>query len=137
MSNVPGSTSTWLGGSKIRATAQTPSEVSGLGLGVRKTDREDLKANDKKGYYKVRDSAIEGMTNKFSILKGIDEKATMEHLESVYSVITRFEDLKTQIIAHDLGDVFSVPSTFEKNATTGDSSDPKKKSGQNPKKSKF
>ena len=52
------------------------------------------------------------MANKFTLLKGIDEKATMEHLESVYSVVTRFKDLRTQMVATDLVDVFTIPSLF-------------------------
>ena len=54
------------------------------------------------------------MSSKFTFLKGIDKKATMEHLESVYSVITRFEVLKTQITANDMLEVFQIPSGFTK-----------------------
>ena len=101
--------SIWLGGETPRSTARDATELTSVGLGVKKTDREDLKTNDKNSYYKVREAAVEGMKNKFTLLKGINENATMEHLESVYSVITRFEDLKTQVIANDMLDVFSIP----------------------------
>ena len=36
----------------------------------------------------------------------------MEHLEAVYLVVTRFEDLKTQMIANNMADVFTIPSSF-------------------------
>ena len=106
-------------GVDARSKPRDESEITGLGLGVKKTDRAALCSSDKKGYYKVRDAAIEGMSSKFTLLKGIDEKATMDHLESVYSVITRFEDLKTQITANDTIDVFTIPSEFVTN-TDGD-----------------
>ena len=108
------SNSIWLG-TPIRTSPRSIDELTGIGLGrVRKTDRESLRQSDKKGYYKVRDNAVEGMSSKFTLLKGIDEKATMEHLELVYSVVTPFEDLRTQIIANDMLDVFQVPSDFTK-----------------------
>ena len=88
--------------------------MSGIGLGVRKGDRKELRIKDKKGYYKIRENAVECMSSKFTLLKGIDEKATMEHLELVYSVVTRFEDLKTQISSNDMLDVFQIPSEFTK-----------------------
>ena len=60
---------------------------------MQEQDREDLKKNDKKCYCKVCDNAIEGMNNKFLLLKGITKSSTMEHLEVVYLVITWFKDL--------------------------------------------
>ena len=111
--------SVWLGGENIRDKARDSDELTTIGLGVKKTDREELQQKDKKAYYKVRDSAIEGMTNKFSLLKGISKSATMEHLESVYCVVTCFEDLKSKILANDMLDVFTIPSSFSQDATSG------------------
>jgi hypothetical protein len=104
--------SLWLGGEKPRILARTRDEVAGVGLGVGKKDRASLKIKDKKSYYKVRDNAIEGMKTKFTHLKAIDEKASVEHFEAIYSVITRFEDLSNQMIKNDMIDVFSIPSSF-------------------------
>ena len=115
-SSSGGSGSTWLGGEVPRTAARDTTELSSVGLGVKKTDREALRLSDKKSYYKVRETAILGMTTKFTLLKGIDEKATVEHLESVYSIVTRFEDLRTQVIANDMIDVFSIPSSFDSDA---------------------
>ena len=111
--------SQWLGGETPRTQAQTRTELRGIGIGVGKKDREDLKKNDKKTYYKVRDTAISGMDSKFSILDAIDEKATVEHLSSVYSIVTRFDDLKTQIMTADMDDIFTIPSSFSYDQTTG------------------
>jgi hypothetical protein len=109
--------SQWLGGETPRTQARTSDEVAGVGLGVGKKDRAALKLKDKKSYYKVRDNAIEGMKTKFTHLKSIDEKASVEHFEAVYSVITRFEDLSNQMIKNDMIDVFSIPSSFVLNST--------------------
>lgn len=109
--------SSWLGGETPRTVARTSDEVAEVGLGVGKKDRAALKIKDKKSYYKVRDNAIKGMTTKFTHLKSIDEKASIEHFEAVYSVITRFEDLSNQMIKNDLIDVFSIPSSFVLNSS--------------------
>ena len=115
-----GATSTWLGGIAPLATARNSTELSSVGLGVSKTDREAIKANDKKTYYKIRDFAIKGMTSKFSQLKSIDEKASVVHMEAVYSVMTRFSDLRTQIEQNDMYDVFTIPSKFVLDPTIND-----------------
>ena len=80
--------STWLGEEAPHVTARDTTELASVGLGVKKTNQEALRLNDKKSYYKVRSTAIEGMKTKFTLLKGIDKKAIMEHSVSVYSVIT-------------------------------------------------
>ena len=111
VSNI-GLGSSWLGGEIPRENARTTDEVAGVGIGVGKKDRSKLKASDKKSYYKVHDTAIEGMKAKFSHLKPIDEKASVEHFEAVYSVVTRFEDLNNQMSKNDMDDVFNIPSEF-------------------------
>jgi hypothetical protein len=116
-SSQPTPASHWLGGETPRTLARTSDEVAGVGLGVGKKDRASLKIKDKKSYYKVRDNAIEGMKTKFTHLKAIDEKASVEHFEAVYSVITRFEDLSNQMIKNDMIDVFSIPSSFVLNSS--------------------
>ena len=45
--------SQWLGGETPRTQARTRTELRGIGIGVGKKDRENLKKNDKKTYYKV------------------------------------------------------------------------------------
>ena len=115
----PGKESLFLGGEKLRDTPRPHEELTSLGLGVKKTDRAGLQSTDKKGYYKVRDTAIEGLPSKFTLLKGISETATMEHFESVYSVVTCFEDLKTKIVDSDMIDVFSILSLFTEDSGTG------------------
>ena len=104
--------SVWLGGEEQRKAIRPSNEIAGLGMGVTKKDREGLKQNDPKTYYKVRDNAIEGMQNKFSQLKSFDENATMEHLGAVYSIVTRFDDLKAQLVKSNLVNVFTIPSEF-------------------------
>jgi hypothetical protein len=101
-----------LGGETPRTNARTIDEVAGVGIGVGKKERTKLKLSDKKSYYKVRDAAIEGMKAKFTHLKPIDEKASVEHFEAVYSVVTRFEDLSYQMGKNDMSDVFNIPSDF-------------------------
>ena len=113
-------TSTWLGGETPRTTARSDLEVANVGIGVTKKDRATLKTNDKKSYYKVRDSAIKGLTTKFTQLQAIDKKSSVEHFEKVYSVVTRFDDLKSNMITNDVIDVFTIPSSFDLDATTGD-----------------
>ena len=61
--------------------------------------------------------AVTPMKNKFTQLKAIDEKATMEHLESVYSVVTRFDDLRDELLKSDMLDVFTIASEYTWNAT--------------------
>ena len=112
--------SIWLGGETPLTTARTQAQVAGIGIGVSKGDRAALKANNKKTYYKVRDNAIEGMESKFSILDAIDEKAKVEHLSAVYSIVTRFDDLRIQMANNDMSDVFTIPSEFTLDATLGE-----------------
>ena len=61
-----GTPSTWLGGVVPCATGRDQTELVGVGLGVKKEDRENIKTSDRKTYYKIRDTAIEGMENKFT-----------------------------------------------------------------------
>lgn len=110
LTNLAGSS--WLGGETPRLNARTTDEVAGVGIGVGKKERTKLKLSDKKSYYKIRDTAIEGMKAKFTHLKPIDEKASVEHFEAVYSVVTRFEDLNYQMGKNDMNDVFNIPSDF-------------------------
>ena len=105
--------STWLGGETPRTTARSTLEVANVGIGVTKKDRDALKTSDKKAYYKVRDSAIKGLSTKFTQLQAIDEKSSIEHFEKVYSVVTRFDDLKSNMTTNDIIDVFTIPSSFE------------------------
>ena len=112
--------SIWLGGETPRTTARNQLEVTNVGIGVTKKDRAALQSNDKKGYYKVRDAAITGLTTKFIQLQAIDEKSSIEHFEKVYSVVTKFDNLKRHMVTNDMIDVFSIPSTFTLNTSTGD-----------------
>ena len=112
-------TSTWLGGETPLTTARDSSALQGVGLGISKKDRADLLKNDKKTYFKVRDNAVKGMTSKFTQLQAIDEKATLDHLEKVYSIVNRFSDLLLQMQQNDMADVFTIPDAFVLDSTTG------------------
>lgn len=111
--------SVWLGGANPRTSPRSTTELAGVGIGIVKEDRAALKKNDKKSYQKLRETAVAEMKNKFKQLKAIDAKATMEHLESVYSVVTRFDDLKQELIKSDMIDVFTIPSDFSFDGTIG------------------
>jgi hypothetical protein len=64
----------------------------------------------------VRDTAIEGMKDKFTQLTSIDEKSSVDHLAKVYSVVTRFADLEKLMVQNDMDNVvFTVPSEFVDN----------------------
>ena len=115
-SNTNGSQ--WLGGETPRSQARTLQEVSHVGIGVNKRNREQLKQTDRKSYYKVKESTVAGMESKFTQLKEIDQNASVEHFKMVYSVITRFEDLQAQMIKNDLADVFTIPSAFSYDTIT-------------------
>lgn len=110
--------SSWLGGETPRSTARNTEELAGIGIGVSKKDRKDLHDKDKKTYYKIRDNAIQGMESKFSLLESIDEKNTMDHLSSVYSIVTRLDELRTHLGNNDMLDVFTIPSAFDKDPQT-------------------
>ena len=84
----------WLGGKPPRSPKHNSDDIFGLGLSVSKTERAELKKSDKKTYYKVRENCVKGIPNKFTQLKSIDENSPVEHFESVYSVVTRFDDLQ-------------------------------------------
>jgi hypothetical protein len=102
----------WLGGESPRSNKQTSDDIFGLGLSVSKTKREDLKENDKKTYYKVRENCVKGIPNKFTQLKLINENSPIDHFESVYSVVTRFDDLQDALRRNDMLDVFTIASEY-------------------------
>ena len=73
--NMTSNNSKWLDGTKPRDTARKKDEVMGLGISVTKEEREKLKSQDKKTYYKVRETCTKGIPNKFTQLKAIDENS--------------------------------------------------------------
>jgi hypothetical protein len=111
--------STWLGGETPLEVPRDTSALSSIGLGISKKDRSAIKRKDKKTYFKVRDNAIEGLESKFTQLQSIDEKSTLDHLKKVYSVVNRFADLQHQVEQNDMGDVFTIPSEFTLDPTSG------------------
>jgi hypothetical protein len=111
--------STWLGGEVPHSTPRNSNALSSVGLGILKKDRSSLQQKDKKTYFKVCDNAIKGLENKFTQLQSIDEKSTLDHLKKVYSVVNRFADLQHQVEQNDMGDVFTIPSQFTLDPTTG------------------
>ena len=82
-----------LGGEDPLDTKREEKDVLGIGISVARKEREELKKKDKKTYYKVRENCVKGIENKFTQLKSIDENSPIEHFESIYSVVTRFDDL--------------------------------------------
>ena len=110
MSTTTGSK--WLGGKVPRTAKRTDDDIFGLGIGVTKEERAELKKNDKKTYHKVRENCISGISNKFTQLKSIDENSPIDHFESVYSVVTRFDDLQESLRKSDMLDVFTIASAY-------------------------
>lgn len=106
-------TSKWLGGSTPRVTKRNDDDIFGLGISVAKGERELLKTSDKKTYYKIRESCVKGIENKFTQLKAIDENSPIDHFESVYLVVTRFDDLQQSLRSNDMLDVFIIGSEYE------------------------
>ena len=76
-----------------------------------------MKVNDKKTYYKVRESCTKGIDSKFTQLKAIDENSPIEHFESVYSVVTRFDDLQESLRVNDMIGVFKIASKYNEDGT--------------------
>ena len=105
--------SKWLGGATPRTTKRNQDDIFGLGISVKKEERENLKTTDKKTYYKVRENCTKGIENKFTQLKSIDENSPIDHFESVYSVVTRFDDLQESLRTNDMLDVFTIASSYE------------------------
>ncbi len=89
--------SLWLGGETPLSNKRDDEDIFGLGLSVAKTKRKALKNSDKKTYYKIRENCVKGIPNKFTQLKSIDEDSPVDHFESVYSVVTRFDDLQKSL----------------------------------------
>lgn len=106
------SASKWLGGKTPRTNKRSEDEIYGLGIGVTKEEREALKTSDKKTYHKIRESCTKGIENKFTQLKSIDENSPIDHFESVYSVVTRFDDLQESLRKGDMLDVFTIGSSY-------------------------
>lgn len=107
------SKSPWLGDIVPRSTKRDDDDIFGLGISVSKLEREKLKVNDKKTYYKVQESCTKGIESKFTQLKAIDENSPIDHFESVYSVVTRFDDLQESLRRNDMIDVFTIASEYE------------------------
>lgn len=110
-------TNKWLGGIEAQSVKRTTEEIEAVGISVKKTERADLKKNDKKTYYKIRENCVEGIKNKFTQLKPIDENSPVEHFESIYSVVTRFDDLQDSLKKNDMIDVFTIASIYEGDGT--------------------
>jgi hypothetical protein len=115
----PAGSSTWLGGEVPLSIPRDSNALSSVGLGISKNYCASLQQKDKKTYFKVCDNAVEGLENKFTQLQSIDEKSTLNHLKKVYSVVNRFADLQHQVEQNDMCDVFTIPSQFTLNPTTG------------------
>ena len=108
----------WLGdGVTPLTTKRDEQEVLTLGVSVAKEERKDLKKNDKKTYYKVKESCVKGIENKFTQLKPIDENSQIEAFESVYSVVSRFDDLQESLRTNDMIGVFTIASSYEKDGS--------------------
>ena len=111
-------TMNWLGdGVNPLTTKRDEKEVLTLGVSVAKEERKDLKKNDKKTYYKVKESCVKGIENKFTQLKPIDENSPVEAFESVYSVVSRFDDLQECLRTNDMIGIFSIASDYEKDGS--------------------
>ena len=110
------STCNFLGVEK-RSTRRDKNDILSIGISVSKEERENLKNSDKKTYYKVRESCTKGIVNKFTQLKAIDENSPIEHFESVYSVVTRFDDLQESLRVNDMIGVFTIASSYERDGT--------------------
>ena len=105
--------SQWLGGETPLSNKRDDEDIFGLGLSVAKTERKALKNSDKKTYYKIRENCVKGIPNKFTQLKSIDEDSPVDHFESVYSVVTRFDDLQESLRKNDMLDVFTIASEYK------------------------
>ena len=104
--------SSWLGGSTPRMIRRTTEDIFGIGISVKKEERKDLKKNDKKTFYKVRENCVKGIVNKFTQLKSINENSPVDHFESMHSVVTRFDDLQESLRVNDMLDVFKIASDY-------------------------
>jgi hypothetical protein len=104
--------SSWLGGTPLQMIQQTTEDIFGIGISVKKEERKELKKNDKKAFYKVRENCVKGIVNKFTQLKSINENSPINHFESVYSVVTCFDDLQQSLQVNDMLDVFSIASDY-------------------------
>ena len=109
--------SKWLGGEDPLDTKREEKDVLGIGISVARKEREQLKQTDKKTYYKVRENCVKGIENKFTQLKSIDENSPIEHFESIYSVVTRFDDLQESLRTNDMIDVFTIGSDYGDDGT--------------------
>ena len=94
------------------STKRDKDAVLSLSVSVRKEDRKDLKEKDKKTYQKVKENGTKGIENKFTQLKAIDENSPIEHFESVYSVVTRLDDLQESLRVNDEIGVFTIASAY-------------------------
>ena len=104
-------------GVKKRTTRRDENDILSIGISVSKEEREDLKTNDKKTYYKVRESCTKGIVNKFTQLKAIDENSPIEYFESVYLVVTHFDDLQESLRVNDMIGFFAIASSYERDGT--------------------
>ena len=104
--------SKWLGGVTPRSAKRSDDDIFGIGIIVKKEEREYLKVNDKKTYFKVRENCTKGINNKFTQLKSIDENSPIDHFESIYSIVTRFDDLQDSLRVNDMLDVFCIASEY-------------------------
>ena len=62
---------------------------------------------------------LRGFQSSGILSSNFNPKATLDHLKKVYSVVNRFADLKHHVEQNDMGDVFTIPSSFELDSTTG------------------
>ena len=97
-----------LGDVAPRSTEREEKDVLSLSVSVAKEERKELKANDRKTYHKVKETCTKGIDSKFTQLKAIDENSPIEHFESVYSVVTRFDDLQESLRSNDMIGVFTI-----------------------------
>mmetsp|Transcript_8908 Transcript_8908/g.10311 ORF Transcript_8908/g.10311 Transcript_8908/m.10311 type:complete len:119 (+) Transcript_8908:199-555(+) len=87
-SGTPTNTSSsWLDGTSLRNSRSNDTEISELGMTIKKTDRAALGSKE---LLKLVETSTAGMASKFTQLTTIDEKATLEIFSTVYSIVTRF-----------------------------------------------
>ena len=116
--NIQRNKMSWLGdGVSPLTKKRDEGEILSLGVSVAKEERKELKKNDKKTYYKVKENCVKGIENKFTQLKPIDEHSPVEAFESVYSVVSRFDDLQESLKTNDMIGVFTIASSYEKDGS--------------------
>lgn len=87
--------------------------IDSIGLSVKGADRAALKSSNPKAYEKVKELACASIKDKFSLMKVIDEKSSVQDFQSIYSIEIRLRELQKSLKESDLLPVFTIFQDWE------------------------